>query len=255
MAWYETFFDQHYLQGFAAFTSPEVTQRQVDFIVNTLRLPPHSHILDLGCGSGRHSLALGERGFRVVGYDFSETLLSVARQAADRCWYPIEFVQGDMRTLPYEAEFDAVISYFTSFGYFDDADNARVLRHIARALKPQGQFLLDINNRDATLQHLVNRRWWPGEGGVVLLEEVHYEPRHSRFTSEWTLMQVDGSRYVFPRTQLRAYTLHELVALCNAVGLTVLDVYGSDQGDSFQPTVSPRIIILAQKQDMPELFV
>jgi SAM-dependent methyltransferase len=58
-----------------------------------------------------------------------------------------------------------VISYFTSFGYFDDTDNARVLQHIARALKPQGQFLLDINNRDATLQHLVNRQLVAGRGG------------------------------------------------------------------------------------------
>jgi hypothetical protein len=112
--------------------------------------------------------------------------------------------------------------------------------------------LLDINNRDATLQHLESRRWWPGEGGVLLLEEVHYEPRHSRFTSEWTLIQADGSRYVFPRSQFRAYTLHELVALCSAAGLHVLEVYGNEHGDSFQPTVSPRIIILAEKPVRPE---
>ena len=64
MAWYETFFEQYYLQGFAVFTTPEMTQRQVDFMVKTLRLPPHSRILDLGCGAGRHSLALGSVGFR-----------------------------------------------------------------------------------------------------------------------------------------------------------------------------------------------
>ena len=51
MAWYETFFEQYYLQGFAVFTTPEMTQRQVDFMVKTLRLPPHSRILDLGCGA------------------------------------------------------------------------------------------------------------------------------------------------------------------------------------------------------------
>jgi SAM-dependent methyltransferase len=254
MAWYETFFDQHYLQGFAAFTTPELTQRQVDFIVKTLHLPPHSKILDLGCGAGRHSLALGERGFRVVGYDLSETLLTVARQEADTRWFPIEFVQGDMRTLPYEAEFDAVINYFSSFGYFDDEENAQVFQQVARALKPQGKFLLDINNRDATLQHLVHRRWWPGEAEALLLEEVHYDPRRSRFTTAWTLIQADGTRYVFPRIQFRAYTLHELIALCTAAGLAVLEVYGNEHGDSFHPTVSPRIIILAQKQETLSLF-
>ena len=74
----------------------------------------------------------------MVGYDLSETLLTVARQEADRRWFPIEFVQGDMRSLPYDTEFDAVINYFTSFGYFDDLDNARVVQQVARALKPEG---------------------------------------------------------------------------------------------------------------------
>jgi SAM-dependent methyltransferase len=254
MAWYETFFDQHYLQGFAVFATPEITQRQVDFMVKTLHLPPHSAVLDLGCGAGRHSLALGERGFRVVGYDLSEDLLAVARQEGDTRWFPIEFVRGDMRTLPYEAEFDAVISYFSSFGYFDDIDNVRVLAQVVQALKFDGKFLLDVNNRDATLQHLAARRWWPGEYGTLLLEEVHYDTLHSRFTNEWTLVQADGTRYSFPRMQVRAYTLHELVTMLTQVGLAVLEVYGSEHGDNFRPMESPRIIILAQKQESPGLF-
>jgi SAM-dependent methyltransferase len=254
MAWYETFFDHHYLQGFTVFTTPEVTQRQVDYMVKTLHLPPHSKLLDLACGAGRHSLALAERGFQVVGYDLSEALLAVARQAGEQRWFPIEFVHGDMRNLPYEAEFDAVFSYFSSFGYFDDADNLQVLQQVTQALKLDGKFLLDVNNRDATLQHLPSRRWWPGEDDSILLEDMHYDARHSRFISVWTLIQADGSRYTFPRMQVRAYTLHELVAMCTAVGLTVLDVYGNEHGDSFHPVTSPRITLLAQKQAAPALF-
>lgn len=254
VTWYETFFDHHYLQGFAAFTTPEITQRQVEFIVKSLHLPPHSKILDLGCGAGRHSLALGERGFRLVGYDLSEELLAAARHESDQRWFPIEFVQGDMRDLPYEAEFDAVISYFTSFGYFDDADNLRVLQQVVRALNLNGKFLLDVNNRDATLQHLATRRWWPGADDAVLLEEIHYDVRQSRFNSVWTLIQADGARYTFPHMQVRVYALHELVAMVTEVGLTVLEVYGNEHGDSFHPTESPRIILLAQKQAAPSLF-
>lgn len=254
MAWYETFFDQHYLQGFTVFTTPEITQRQVDFIVKALHLPPPGKILDLGCGAGRHSLALGAHGYQVVGYDLSAELLAVARQQGDQQWFPIEFVQGDMRELPYIAEFDAVINYFSSFGYFDDADNARVLERIARALKPQGKLLLDLINRDAALPHLATRRWWPGEDDLLLLEEVHYDPMLSRFTNTWTLIQADGSRYTFPPMQVRTYALHELVALLDQAGLNLLEVYGSEHGDSFHPLESPRIIVLAQKPQEPELF-
>jgi SAM-dependent methyltransferase len=254
MAWYETFFDQHYLQGFAVFATPEITQRQVDFIVQVLHLPPPGKILDLGCGAGRHSLALGARGYQVVGYDLSEDLLAVARQKGAQQWFPIEFVQGDMRELPYNAEFDAVINYFSSFGYFDDADNARVLEQVARALKPQGKLLLDLINRDAVLHHLATHRWWPGDDDILLLEEVHYDPTLSRFTNAWTLIQADGSRYTFPSMQVRVYALHELVALLDQVGLHVLEVYGSEHGDSFRPLESPRIVLVAQKPEEPELF-
>jgi CBS domain-containing protein len=96
--WYETFFDRHYQQAFSGFSTPQITQRQVAFMLKTLDLAPHSRILDLGCGAGRHSLALGERGFQVVGLDLSETLLTQARQEGEKRWFPIAFVQGDMRT-------------------------------------------------------------------------------------------------------------------------------------------------------------
>ena len=253
-AWYETFFDEHYLQGFAAFSTPEITQRQVEFMVKTLNLPPHSAILDLGCGTGRHSLALGERGYQVVGFDLSETLLSVARHEGEQRWFPIEFVQGDMRDLPYRNAFDAVVCYFSSFGYFSDADNRRVLVQVAQALKDQGKFLLDVTNRDTALHQTGARRWWPAEAQSFLLEEVHYDARQSRFRNVWTLLQADSTPYDFPRMQFRAYALHELVALCAEVGLHVLEVYGNEHRDSFHPHTSPRMILLAQKQDELELF-
>jgi CBS domain-containing protein/precorrin-6B methylase 2 len=253
-AWYETFFDEHYLQGFAAFFTPEITQRQVEFMVKVLNLPPHSTILDLGCGTGRHSLALGERGFQVVGFDLSETLLAVGRRASEQRWFPIEFVQGDMRDLPYRNAFDAVVCYFSSFGYFSDADNRRVLLQVAQALKDEGKFLLDVTNRDTALHQVGMRRWWPAEAQGFLLEEVHYDARQSRFRNVWTLLQADAPPYLFPRMQFRAYALHELVALCAEAGLHVLEVYGNEHRDAFHPHTSPRLILLAQKQNEPELF-
>ena len=247
--WYEAFFDHHYQQGFSGFTTPDITQRQVAFIIKTLDLPPHSRVLDLGCGSGRHSLALGERGLQVVGYDLSAPLLEVARYAADQRWFPIEFVQGDMRTLPYQDQFDAVICYFSTFGYFSDDDNRRVLDQVSTALKPRGKFLLDLTNRETALHHLATRRWWPGEQGSLLLEEAHFNARQSRFTHRWTLIQADGGRYHFPPMHVRAYALHELIHLVADVGFRVLGVYGSENGERFQPLISPRLILLAEKWD------
>ena len=61
--------------------------------------------------------------------------------------YPkVTFVRGDMRTLRYEHEFDAVLNWFTSFGYFDSQTNDAVLAGFARALRPGGRLLLEMHN-------------------------------------------------------------------------------------------------------------
>ncbi len=69
----------------------------------------------------------------------------------------VEYIQGDMRTLPFDsATFDVVISWFTSFGYFDDDENRRVLAEAARVLKPGGRLAIELNNLAELLP-----RWQP----------------------------------------------------------------------------------------------
>src|SRR5206468_2227743 len=94
-------------------------------------------ILDVACGAGRHTIDLAKRGYRVTGFDLSSPLLAEARKAARTAGVKPTFVQGDMRRLPYRNAFEAAISMFTSFGYFDRPEEDRqVLRGIARALRP-----------------------------------------------------------------------------------------------------------------------
>ena len=114
--------------------------------------------------------------------------------------------------------------------------------------------MLEVANRDVALHQAGDRRWWPVESQSFLLEEVHYDARRSRFRNVWTLLQADSAPYVFPRMQFRVYALHELIALCNEVGLHVLEVYGNEHCGAFQAHISPRIILVAQKQDELELF-
>ncbi len=51
-----------------------------------------------------------------------------------------------MRELPHDAEFDVTVNWFTAFGYFDDADDKKIIDEVFRALRPGGRFLLDLNN-------------------------------------------------------------------------------------------------------------
>src|SRR5438132_11835889 len=82
------------------------TEQEVGFLVDALELDPGERVLDVGCGPGRHALALARRGIDVVGVDLSDDFISLARDAAAAEGLPARFEVGDVRELAYEAEFD-----------------------------------------------------------------------------------------------------------------------------------------------------
>jgi SAM-dependent methyltransferase len=143
--WFDTFLRAYW---------PEQTAREVDFLSRQLPLPAYRDVLDVCCGAGRHALPLAARGHRVTGLDRDERMLSQARRgaaAAAANGGGATFVSGDMRELAaaVSGAFDAAICMWQSFGYFDAATNADVLRQMREALRPGGRLILDLYNRDA----------------------------------------------------------------------------------------------------------
>src|SRR6266498_2542478 len=129
--WYASFFGEEYFHIYGSMLSDERTAREVEGIVKLLALPPGSHILDLACGHGRHAVPLAQRGYRVTGQDLSQLFLEHAEAAARAAGVDVRWVHGDMRVIPFDAEFDAVTNIFTAFGYFDTEDeDLQVLRQV-----------------------------------------------------------------------------------------------------------------------------
>ncbi|RAU90976.1 bifunctional 2-polyprenyl-6-hydroxyphenol methylase/3-demethylubiquinol 3-O-methyltransferase UbiG, partial [Paenibacillus sp. YN15] len=116
-AWYEESFGEDYLLVYKH-RDLHGAQVEVKRMANWLRLPAGSRILDLCCGMGRHSVALADEGYRVTGLDLSKVLLAEARKLDNSG--RITWVEGDMRRLPLDGPFDAVVNLFTSFGYFEE---------------------------------------------------------------------------------------------------------------------------------------
>ena len=138
-AWVPSYFGDDYLRLYqfpAKRTDPEIA-----FLVTELTSrisPTMGWVLDLACGQGRHAIALARHGFRVVGLDYQMNLLQEAAHAARACEVVAPLVRGDMRRLPFVGAFDAVINLFSAFGYFSDAENARVLAEVARRFDRAG---------------------------------------------------------------------------------------------------------------------
>src|SRR6266567_34711 len=217
--WYKTFFGEDYLRLYEPILTPERTQRDVDGIVNMLALPQGSSILDLCCGHGRHAIPLAQHGYKVTGQDLSEVFLREAEKEAMGKGVHVDWLHGDMRNIPFENEFDAVINIFTAFGYLENQDeDQQVLNQIYKALKPGGLFLLEIIHREGLM-----RRFSP--------HMIEYHP--------------DGRRKEYGHAA-RVYTLTELAQMLTMAGLQVKAYFGALDGreltiDSF------RLILLGQK--------
>src|SRR5262245_22414306 len=228
--WPIAFFDDDYLKIYRPMLPAEQTDAEVEFIVRELKLAPGAKVLDLACGTGRHAVAMAQRGFAVTGIDFNARYLELAEEAAGRAGISVAWTQADMRALEFARAFDAAYSFFTSFGYYTDDENEQVLANVVRSLRPGGQFLIDLMNRDFLLTHPRQRTWMQRDDGALLMEENTIDLTTSRVTSRQLLIEPSGGSRVTKEYDLRAYTCAELSALMRRHGLRVDRVLGGADG-------------------------
>ena len=177
----ETFGDD-YLYFYSSFLDDDRTRADVDRVQETLGVAPGDRILDAPCGHGRIANALAGEGFRVTGVDNSRPFLDLAAASAAKRGVEVDYLEGDLRDLPVDGPFDAVVCWFTSFGYFDDADNRRVLAEFARVLPPGGRLGIEMMHHDGFV-----RRFSPApassmvqRGDDVMIDTTRFEPSTGR---------------------------------------------------------------------------
>ena len=221
----EKIFDEDYLYFYADLVADEASDADTDTICRLLEIGPGMEVLDLACGHGRITNRLAERGTRVTGLDATPLFLDRAREDAARRGVDVEYVHGDMRELPWEGRFDRVLSWFTSYGYFSDDENRRVLEAARRALRPGGRLLIENNNLLFILRHFRPADVVSMRDYDLLVDVRTYDPRDGRFYSERVVVR-DG-RVRRARFFVRAFTFPELREWLLAAGFSDVDVYGT----------------------------
>jgi 2-polyprenyl-3-methyl-5-hydroxy-6-metoxy-1,4-benzoquinol methylase len=247
--WYVDFFREgFYYRTYAPMGHFHRTEEEAEFIVQALGLEPGAAILDLGCGQGRHTVALARRGYRMTGLDLTALHLRLARRAAREAGVEVRWQRADMRDILWEEEFDAVINMFTTFGYLEsDEEDFKVLQAVARSLRPGGRFLIDTINRERLM-----RRWeelparQKGLDGTIRIEERSFDFLTSRQRNRVVAVYPDGTRDE-REIHLRLYTLTELTKMLSRAGLEFRRVWGWYGGQDYGFD-SVRMIVLAEKE-------
>jgi SAM-dependent methyltransferase len=149
----------------------------------------------------------------------------------------------------FEGAFDGLMCLGTTFGYFDDETNKKVLERFLRALKPGGNLVIDVVNRDHVIRAQPNLIWFEGDG-CVCMEESEFNFFTSRLHVKRTVI-LDGGKQAETEYALRLYSLHELGQLLHSAGFRVTEVSGREALPGvFFGQESPQMIVVAERRGL-----
>lgn len=241
--WYKSWFNSPWYTKLYQHRTEQEAYEAVQLVRDVAGLQQGARVLDLCCGYGRHANALAEHGYMVVGLDASEHLIALAN---DR--YPhdnVEYVIGDMRG-PYPGgPFDAIVNFFTSFGYFDThEENMHVLHTITESLNSGGILVFDFLNA-SFVRRTLNPESMNMVGETMIIQERWIDEPYVK--KRITVNVPCSSEHVFSE-QVRLYSAHELCDMVTQAGLCVRSTHGSYAGAPFVEATSERCIIIAEKK-------
>ena len=233
--WFEQWFGEEY-HALYPHRDDEDARRAVGLIRSVISWRPGDRILDLACGPGRHAAELDRLGGHVVGFDLSRAMLRRARERTRA-----RLVRGDMRALPFrDGSFALAVNLFTSFGYFlDDAEHRLVVRQVAAALAPGGHFVLDYLNAEQVRRTIQLSE--QAKGRDVLVR------RRIDSANRFVIKEIElrGRARSF-QERVRLYGADELAALCVDAGLRVVARFGDYDAGAPGPN-APRVILVGAR--------
>lgn len=200
-------------------------REEVDFMEDVFQLRPGSSVLDIGCGTGRHSVELARRGYQVTGIDFSVGMLAVARQKAEQVGVNVEWIEADVTTFRFTKLFDAAICMTeAAFALLTPRQDPKqhdmaILRNVNAALKPGGQFMLNATNGFRMIRLMSAEDIADGSFDPVTLVNI----------SECTWEDANGSEQIVS-ARIRNYLPTELTMFLQQSGFTVEHIWGGTYG-------------------------
>ncbi len=247
--------DEYWMQYKHFFQSADAPSRvafEVNGVVKLLELSGgmEASVLDLGCGTGRHSLELARRGYRVTGIDRTLEYIEECKRRAETEGLPIEFVCQDMLEFRRKEGFDAVECLFSPFGSFGSREaDKQLLRNIQESLRDDGRMIIDVVGKEVVALNFQPRV----EYSKVVSSERVFMSEERRILHDWSTIQY---RRTF-RTNCKAstfsmdahlYSGSEFRELIEDVGFFRVELFGNHGGAPYDQQAT-RLVAIACKAD------
>jgi 2-polyprenyl-3-methyl-5-hydroxy-6-metoxy-1,4-benzoquinol methylase len=230
--WYEELFE-NYSQQYDKETFTQGTSGECDFIEQEIGFNKRCKILDIGCGTGRHSIELARRGYtNITGVDLSETQLARAGEKAAKRNLKINFQKHDARELPFHNEFDLVIMICEGAFPLMETDemNYCILKNASKALKSNGKLIFTTLNGLFPLFHSVKDFLTAAsEAGNATYNNNSFDLMTFRDLNTTTVEDDSGNKKELQCNE-RYYVPSEITWLLKSLDFKIVDIFGAKLG-------------------------
>lgn len=229
--WYELLFE-NYGEKYDNESFTQGTIGECDFIEKELKSNKNLKILDVGCGTGRHSIELAGRGYNVTGIDLSESQLARARKKAEKENLKINFKQQDARNLTFNAEFDVAIMLCEGGFPLMETDemNYEILKNVTNSLKEKCKFIFTTLNGFFPLYHSIEKFLASETGdGNATYRNNSFDLMTFR---DYNITEFEDDLGNKKRLECneRYYVPSEITWLLKSLGYKKVDIYGAKLG-------------------------
>lgn len=236
--WFTDWFNTPYYHVLYKDRNDEEAQLFMKNITTFLALPKTTHILDLPCGKGRHSVFLNSLGYKVTGGDLSENSIHFAQQFENSS---LTFNVHDMRK-PFNHKYNAVFNLFTSFGYFeDDNEDILILQNIKNSLEKEGVFVFDFLNANYVKKHLVAKETKTVD---AITFNITREIKNNFIIKNISFF-ADKKNHSYTE-RVKYLDAKKMKSYLEKVGFTVTNIFGDYNLSKFDEQSSNRLILVAK---------
>ncbi len=243
----DIFFDGQYKEVWRAIIPPELTVKEVDFMVSYFNLKPGSKVLDIMCGYGRHAIALAEKGIEVTAIDnLGDYIEEIKTVAAERA-LPIKAIKADAATYTPEESFDLAICMGNSLNFFNAKDTQNILNNIATHLNTGGHLLINSWSIAEIAIRTFKESTTGQLGGAKLESTSSFLFHPTRIETVSTMTTFEG------RTETKTaidyvFSIGEIEMIANNAGLQVRESYSIPGRRKFS-LGEARVYLIAAKNE------
>jgi len=252
--WYEKLFE-NYAESYDNESFVHGTAGECDFIEKELNYNKSLRILDVGCGTGRHSIDMTKRGYNVTGIDLSEAQIEKAREKAKKNNLQIKFLVQDARNLPFQNEFDVAIMLCEGGFPLMETDemNFEILKNVSDSLKGTCKFIFTTLNGLFPLHHSIEKFCAANAGkDNAAYRNNKFDLMTFRDYNETELTD-DSGKKIKVKSNERYYVPSEITWLLKSLGFNKIDIFGAKLGafsrNDTLTTEDFEMLVIAEKKD------